>query len=291
MKIQLNLLAIFFLLIFLTLSCNTERETENTEGQQLLSDPGVVSFTFRHEFEEDFTGTLDFIKEMGVTNIEFSNLFGKTAQEIRDLLDERGMRCTSYGVGYDDLLEDIDRVAEEAHILGARHVRVATIPHDSPFDIEDARSAVNDFNQFGRQLKERDLLFSYHNHGYEFREYEDGTLFDYIVQNTNPEYVNFQLDVFWVVWPGHDPVELVERYPDRFKTVHLKDLAEGVEGDLSGRAPSEHMVVLGEGQVDFKSLLVAAQDSNIEYFYLEDEVEDVKTSVPKSYEYITSLTY
>ena len=117
------------------------------------------------------------------------------------------------------------------------------------------------------------------------------SLFDYIVQNTDPEYVNFQLDVFWTVWPGYDPVELVERYPDRFRTVHLKDLAEGVEGDLSGRAPSEHMVVLGEGQVDFKSLLVAAQDSNIEYFYLEDEVEDVKTSVPKSYEYITSLTY
>ena len=60
---------------------------------------------------------------------------------------------------------------------------------------------------------------------------------------------------------------------------------------MSGRAPSEHMVVLGKGQVDFKSLLIAARDSNIKYFYLEDEVEDVKTSVPESYEYITSLTY
>lgn len=293
--IKKNLLLTGFVAILFSLTFCQEQESampvveKEEKGVVLLPDPGVVSYTFRHQFEEDVPGTLDMIKEMGITNIEFSNLFGKSAPELRALLDERGMICTSYGVGYNRLLEDLENVAEEAHTLGARHIRVAWIPHDSPFDIEDARRTVSDFNTFGKQLKEKGLMFSYHNHGFEFREHEDGTFFDYIVQNTNPEYVNFQLDVFWTVWPGHDPVALLKKYPDRFRTVHLKDLKKGIEGDLTGRAPRETMVLLGQGQVDFKSLLIAAQDTNIEYFYIEDEVDDVETSVPQSYEYITSL--
>ncbi len=284
------LLTIFAVIPVIIIGCSEDTNTTtNANGEKLLPDPGLVSYTFRHQFEEDVPATLDFIKEMGVTNMEFSSLFGKTAEELRRLLDERGMVCTSYGVGLDDLLHDVDRVAEEAKTLGAKHVRVAWYPHEAPFDIEDARRAVDHFNQVGRSLHERDLTFSYHNHGYEFAEYQDGTYFDYIVQNTDPDYVSFQLDVFWTVWPGHDPVELIKKYPDRFKTVHLKDLKKGVEGDLSGGAPNETMVVLGEGQVDLEALLRAAEDSDIEYFYLEDEVEDVKTSVPISYEYITSL--
>lgn len=68
------------------------------ESKPLVSDPGVVSFTFRNQFAEDVPGTLDMIKGMGITNIEFSNLFGLTANEMRALLDERGMICTSYGL-------------------------------------------------------------------------------------------------------------------------------------------------------------------------------------------------
>jgi hypothetical protein len=98
------------------------------EPKSLVPDPGVVSFTFRNQFAEDVPGTLDMIKEMGITNIEFSNLFGKTALEMRVLLDERGMVCTSYGVGYDRLVSDIENVATEALILGAKYVRVAWIP-------------------------------------------------------------------------------------------------------------------------------------------------------------------
>lgn len=259
--------------------------------RQYVSDPGVVSYTFRYQFQQDVPGTLDMIKEMGITNIEFSNLFGKTATEMRALLDERGMICTSYGVGYNRIVDDVRNVAEEAKTLGAKYVRVASIPYErTEFTIENARQTVTDFNRAGQYLSEQGIYFCYHNHGFEFRPYGDGTLFDYIVQNTDPRYVSFEMDLLWTVHPGQDPVELLERYPDRFRLMHLKDLRKGVTGDFSGRTPSENDVVLGTGQVDFPAVLRAAYKTNIEYYYIEDESPDVIERVPGSREYIMGIT-
>ncbi|ASB48001.1 sugar phosphate isomerase/epimerase family protein [Alkalitalea saponilacus] len=262
----------------------------NSQPKAYVSDPGVVSFSFRNQFSEDVPATLDMIKDMGISNIEFSNLFGLAAVELRELLDERGMICTSYGVGYQTLVNDTEQVISDAKTLGAKYVRVAWIPHEGEFSLEDARRAVNDFNEAGRKLANEGLYFCYHNHGYEFRPHGDGTLFDYMIQNTNPEYVSFELDLLWTVHPGADPVELLQTYPDRFRLMHLKDLKRGVVGDFSGRTSRENDVVLGTGQVDFPAVLKAARKTNIEYYYIEDESPDVIERVPISREYIMSIT-
>ncbi|MEX0928594.1 MAG: sugar phosphate isomerase/epimerase [Balneolales bacterium] len=281
---------VFFLFGSVLLSsCSSSDQERNRERQQLLSDPGVVSYTFRNQFQEDFYGTLDFIRKIDIKNIEFSSLFGKTSAEVREALDERGLVCTSYGVGYDDLVNNPEQVVEDARILGAGHVRIAWIPHDSPFDIEDVKRAVTDFNHAGRILNENGLKFAYHNHGFEFQAYEDGTLFDYLVQNTNADHVNFEMDLFWVAHPGQDPVALLEKYPQRFSLMHLKDLKKGVDGDFSGRAPNEYDVPLGTGQIDYPAVLRAAKNTGIEHFYIEDESAEVHTRVPESLKYIRSL--
>jgi sugar phosphate isomerase/epimerase len=251
---------------------------------------GVVSYTYRDSFKNDVPGTLDKIKALGLTNIEFSNLFGKTAQELRALLDERGMECTSFGVGYPDLENKLDEVAANAKTLGARFVRVAWVPHEAPFTLQDAQKTVADFNRFGKALQERGLTFCYHNHGYEFQPYQNGTLFDYIVQNTNPEHVSFEMDILWVAHPGQDPVKLLQKYPTRFKLMHLKDLKKGVKGDLSGKTPVENDVALGSGQIDLPAVLKAARNTSIEYFYIEDESPTVDVQVPQSLNYLRKIT-
>lgn len=261
--------------------------------QPLLEEVGVASYTFRNQFSEDVPGTLDMIKEMGITNIEFSSLFDKTSEELRALLDERGMICTSFGVGYEHLMDNTEQVIADAKNLGADFVRVAWIPHDGEagFAIEDAKKAVEDFNRVGKILNEDDIMFCYHNHGYEFQPYEDETLFDYIVQNTNPEYVGFQMDIFWVAYPGADPVEYLGKYPKRFWLMHLKDLKKGVKGDFSGsNSDKENDVVLGTGQIDIPAVLAAAKETNIRHYYIEDETEDVIQRVPQSLSYLKGLT-
>ncbi|MGA0556740.1 sugar phosphate isomerase/epimerase family protein [Larkinella sp. VNQ87] len=258
-------------------------------SKSLKDTPGMVSYTFRNEFAKDMPGTLDKIKAMGITNIEFSNLFGKTAAEIRAELDKRGMRCTSHGVGYDDLMKKLDMVAENAKTLGAKYVRLAWIPHQGKYSLEAAQKTVSEFNQIGKQLKDKGLMFVYHNHGFEFEPYEDGTLFDYIVQKTDPNYVNFEMDILWVYFPGQDPAKLLAKYPNRFKLMHLKDLKKGIQGNMSGGTPPENDVALGTGQINLPAVLKAAQKSSIEYFYIEDESPSAQQQVPQSLAYLKSI--
>lgn len=259
-------------------------------GKSFKETPGIVSYTYRKSFEKDVAPTLDTIKRMGITNIEFSNLFGKTAKEIKGLLDERGMRCTSFGVSYADLVAKTNEVAENAKALGAKYVRVAWIPHEGPFTFETIKKAAEDFNAAGKVLKENHgLTFCYHNHGYEFTPHEKGTLFDYLAANTNPNYVSFELDILWSFLPGYDPADLLKKYSTRFKLMHLKDVQKGVKGDASGKISTDSNVALGTGQINIASVIKAAKKSSMEFFYIEDESNRVNAQVPVSLAYLKGL--
>jgi sugar phosphate isomerase/epimerase len=99
-----------------------------------------------------------------------------------------------------------------------------------------------DFNTIGKYLKEKGLQFFYHNHGFEFQPYKnDETFFDLLVQKTDPDFVEFEMNVLWTIFPGQDAVKLLKKYPDRWILMHLKDLAKGVEGNLSGGTDKKMM--------------------------------------------------
>jgi len=253
--------------------------------------PGVVSYTYRKYFEKDVPSTLDIIKANGITDIEFSSLFGKTAAELRTMIDAKGIHCSSFGVGYDDLVNKTAEVAQNAKTLGAAYVRVAGIPHKGALTPEEARKAIDDFNRVGKILKEQyGLTFIYHNHGFEFQPYQDGTLYDLIVAGTDPQYVSFEMDILWAFFPGQDPAALINKYGKRYKTMHLKDLRKGVaRGSLSGSTPQENDVALGTGQIDIPAVLKAARKAGLEHYYIEDESSQVMEQVPQSIAYLKSL--
>jgi sugar phosphate isomerase/epimerase len=252
--------------------------------------PGIVSYTYRKYFEKDVPSTLDIVKNDGITDIEFSNLFGKTAAELRKMIDEKGLHCSSFGVSYDDFVNKTTEVAENAKTLGAQFVRVAGIPHKGVLTLEETQKAIDDFNRVGKILKEQyGLRFIYHNHGFEFQPYENGTLYDLIVKKTDPRYVNFELDILWAAYPGQDPAAMLRKYGNRYKTMHLKDLKKGVKGDMSGGGSQENDVALGTGQIDIPAVLKAARDAGVEHYYIEDESSSVMTQVPQSIAYLKGL--
>jgi sugar phosphate isomerase/epimerase len=252
--------------------------------------PGMVSYTYRASFAKDPAATLDTLKSLGITDIEFSNLFGKTAAELRKLMDERGIKCSSFGVSYGDALDKTQEVGNNAKTLGAKFVRVAWVPHQGAFTLAMAEKTVADFNTIGKKLKDEfDLTFCYHNHGYEFEKHEDGTLLDYIIQKTDPKYVSFELDVLWAFFPGGDPAALLLKYPKRYKLMHMKDLRKGIEGNLSGGTPVVNDVALGTGQLDIPAILKAARKSAIEHYYIEDESPSYATQVLQTMAYLKSL--
>jgi len=276
-----------FLLVFLLISQTIF--AQKPFSKVLKDTPGVVSFTFRADFGKDVAGTLDYIKAMGITNIEFSNLFGKTAAEMRALLDERGMVCTSYGVYYDALTNKTERVIQDAKTLGAEFVRVGMIPHKGDFTIQDADVAIKDFNRVGKILNENGIEFAYHNHGYDFTPYENGTLYDYLIQNTNPDYVSYEIDILWVHQFGQDPLAYLKKYPSRFKLMHVKDLKKDVPVGLDVKTSSENDVPLGTGQINVQAILKQARKSPIKYYYLEDENSNSRMQVPLSLTYVKNL--
>lgn len=263
------------------------------KGKPLFPEqPGMVSYTFRASFSKDAAATLDTLKALKIKDMEFSSLFGKTAADLRKLLDERGMKCSSFGVGYADALNKTQEVGNNAKTLGASYVRVAWVPHNGPFTLEMAEKTVADFNKIGKQLKDEfGLTFCYHNHGYEFEKHGDGTLMDYIIRNTDPKYVSFEMDLLWTYFPGQDPAALISKYPDRFRLMHMKDLKKGIAGNLSGGTPVENDVALGTGQIDIPAVLKAAKKSGIKHYYIEDESPSYGKQVPQSIAYLRSLTY
>jgi sugar phosphate isomerase/epimerase len=261
-------------------------------SQELLfcEKPGMVSYTYLQSFSKDVAATLDTLEAMGITDMEFYNLFGKTASELRSLLDERGMHCSSFGVGYKDLMEKTYAVAQHVKILGASFVRVASIPHRAPFTEADVRKTISDFNSVGKILKEdHGLTFCYHNHGFEFQPFGEGTLFDLLVQETNPEYVSFEMDLLWTYFPGADPAALLVKYEDRFKLMHVKDIRKGIKGNLSGTTPAENDVTLGTEQLNLPEIFRTAKKAGVAHFYLEDESPIYYLQVPKSIKFLKTL--
>ena len=285
MKKIISLAAIFSLNVIIQ-DVHAQKNKPLFEGY-----PGVVSYTYRKSFEKDVPATLDLVKKNGFTDIEFSNLFGKTAQELRTMLDERGLKCSSFGVSYTDLVNKTAEVAQNAKTLGAGYVRVAGIPHSKIMTLEEMQKAVDDFNRVGKILKDQyGLTFIYHNHGFEFQPYNDGTLYDYLVTKTIPEYVSLELDILWAFFPGQDPAALLNKYGSRYKTMHLKDLKKGVErGSLSGGTDQNNDVALGSGQIDIPAVLKAAKKAGIKHYYIEDESMNTETQVPQTIAYIKSL--
>jgi sugar phosphate isomerase/epimerase len=252
--------------------------------------PGMQTYTFRNSMKVDVGATLDSIKSLGITVLESStNPNGLTPEAFRKLLDARGMTSPSVGAGYEELVKDPAEVARKAKIIGATYVMTAWIPHKAPFKLEDAQKAVADFNKAGKVLKENGITLCYHIHGYEFIPYQNGTLFDYIVKNTNPEYVSFEMDILWTFHGGGDPEKLLLKYPNRWKLMHLKDLRKGVKGDHTGGTSTDNDVALGTGQLNLPAILKAAKKVGVKYYFIEDESPKFRQQVPQTIAYLKSL--
>jgi len=250
---------------------------------------GVQSYTFRKSFPIDVAKTLDTIKMMGFTELEGGG--GRmTPAEFKKLCDERGISIPSTGAGYEQLVRSPDSVAMNAKLLGAKFVMCAWIPHkDGVLTFEDAKKAVADFNAAGKVLKEQGITFCYHTHGYEFQPHEGGTLMDYIITNTNPEYVSFEMDIFWVQFGGGDPVALLKKYGPRWKLMHLKDMRKGIKKDLTGLTSGENDVPFGTGQIDLPGILREAKKIGIKHYFFEDESSNPNVQVPQSIKYLKGL--
>ncbi len=253
---------------------------------------GLQLYSLRDSLKGDVKGSLDKVKAWGITEVETYSLHGMTPEKLKAELESRGMKAISGHWQYEPLSKDLDKVAAEAKGLGCEYVACPWIPHAAAvFTEADARKAIADFNTWGEALSKKGLKFAYHPHGYEFQPFGDGTLFDLMMKETKPEFVHYEMDVFWITHPGQDPVKVLQKYPGRWVMMHLKDLKKGVRtGILTGHAPNEESVALGTGQVDWAGVLREAEKQGIKHFFIEDEAPAVESQVPQTLGFLKGLS-
>jgi sugar phosphate isomerase/epimerase len=250
---------------------------------------GLELYSLRDDMKRDVPGTLKRVRQMGFDHVEAPGLYGLSAASFRRALDDAGLKATAFVAPYDQLKNDLAGVQANLETLGARWALLPWINHGDKFERADAERAAKDMNSWSKALNAAGYRFAYHVHGYEFQPSAEGTLLDLMAQTTDAETVKFQLDTFWIVWPGQDCVALMRRYPMRFRILHLKDLRKGVKGDLSGQAPVDNSVVLGDGMVPWKQVLDVAREQHVEDYFIEDESTKAAEQIPLSLAYLRKL--
>tara|TARA_R110000796_G_scaffold13818_5_gene44598 strand:- start:3962 stop:4792 length:831 start_codon:yes stop_codon:yes gene_type:complete len=254
----------------------------------LAQEVGLQLYSLRNQFKEDIPSTLKLINDWGITVLEGGDSYGMPEGEFKGLLAKNNLKVVSVGAGFNDLANAPEEVVKKAKSYGATYVMCAWIPHDgNNFDISDTQKAVEVFNRAGKILRDNGIKLAYHAHGFEFRPYKDGTLFDYMAQNA--KYFDFEMDVYWVHHGGEDPLKLLKKYPSKFILLHLKDMEKGTKKDNTGHADVETNVVLGTGEVDIAGVVAEAKKLGIKYMFIEDECSRVVEQVPKSLRYLEGL--
>ena len=255
-------------------------------------DVGVQLYSLRAQMEKDLPGTLRIVHDMHITDVEVASLYGRSAASFRALLDQQGLKASGVHFQWERFSRDIDGAIKDAKVLGCEYVTLPWIPHNGDFTVADARSAAEKFNEWGRKCSEAGLKFTYHPHGYEFTHYDRGTVFDEMVKQTKPEFVNYELDVFWAFDGGADPVQLMIKYPTRFTLMHLKDMRKGVRTpNYTGHEDVESDVALGTGQLDIPAILAEAEKIGVKHYYIEDESSKSVEQIPQSIRYIRGIGF
>jgi sugar phosphate isomerase/epimerase len=292
-KVQLFLTAIAAVSTLLLLNVRASAEDEMAGiGPSFKGPIGLQLYSLRNQFGKDVPGTLDLVQKMGFKYAELAGTYNVPPADFKAQLLAHGITPVSGHFGYDQYRAHLDDIVKEAETLGLKYAGCAWIPHKGDFDEKTCREAAAVFNHAGEVLAQHGIKFFYHVHGYEFQPYEDGTLLDLLMKETNPKYVHYEMDIFWIVFPGQDPVKLLKKYGHRWELMHLKDMRKGLAtGSLSGGTDVKNDVAIGAGQMDIPAILRAAKKDGVKWYFIEDESPSSETQLPESLEYLEHVKF
>ena len=251
---------------------------------------GMQLYSVRNQMEKSVPDTLAEVKKWGIKVVEGGgNLYNLPVEQFKHELIQNDIQIVSVDTSYEELRDNPMAAVYKARFFGSRFATFYWIPHDyqKGFTIEDAKQAVDIMNKAGQVLKNNGITLQYHPHGYEFLPHGNGTILDYILENT--QHAAFQMDVFWMKQGGMDPTKVLQKYPGRFLSLHLKDRKHGTPNSSDGKADVETNVVLGTGDIGIANVVKEAKKQGIRYFFLEDESSRVMQQIPQSLEYLKSL--
>jgi sugar phosphate isomerase/epimerase len=218
-------------------------------------------YTVREQASENFVGMLTEVAGAGYDAIEFAGYGALPATEVRKVIDDLGLRAISSHVGFQRFADDPERVIEELRVLGCDYAVVPGIPKELR-GFEAVPSLSEHFNRWGDACKLAGLRFGYHNHGWELEPLHGSTMLDLLAAGTDPTVVDLQIDIFWALAAGADPVSLIRSHAGRVATLHAKEMAAGAD---------RKDTTVGDGVTDWSAVMAAARDAGTAWFIVEQE--------------------
>ena len=244
---------------------------------------GLQLYSLRNQTNVNLDSALQFAKDQGITDVELAGFANLTPEEFKAKLEMYSLKPSGGLFGFEEFRDSIDKMIAIGKLFDLKYMGCAWIPHKSDtITLDEIKEAVRVFNFAGQKLAEQGIQFIYHNHGYEYVPYEDGTYFDYLYTNTDSSNVQFELDIFWATHGGQDPVATLKKYGKRIPVMHIKDMDKSVIGNLTGKEDVEKDVAWGTGKIDIKGCLITGKESGVKHFYLEDESSAVLKQIPVS---------
>jgi len=259
-----------------------QRAAGGTSGGTPIAPIGLQLYTVRDAMQRDVAGTLAHVARVGYKEVEFAGYFDKTPTEIRSILDANGLRAPSSHLGIDVLEKGgLGAAIDAAKVVGHEYLVLAWLPPDRRGSLDEYRRHAALMNRSAEQAKRAGLRFAYHNHDFEFEPTAAGIPYDLLLAETDPSLVQMELDLYWTVRAGQDPLTYFARYPGRFTMVHLKD---------SAGAPEHQMTPVGRGTIDFARILSRRDQAGIRHFFVEhDDAADPWASIETSYQNVSKM--
>jgi sugar phosphate isomerase/epimerase len=253
--------------------------TNQSPGTAALPAAGLQLYTVRELLEKDLKGTLQKIADIGYKNMESAagskgHYYGMKPKEFASMLNDMGMqlRSSHVGVGYntggkkpanETLTYDLQKLVDMAAEAGQKYLICAYLADNERRNLDDYKSHIALFNKAGEACKKAGLQFAYHNHAFEFETMEGQVPYDLILAQTDKDLVKMELDLYWVANAGKDSVAMFDQHPGRFPLWHVKDM---------DKTEKKFFTEVGNGSIDFKRIFAAAQNSGMEYYFVEQDV-------------------
>ena len=231
-----------------------------------VSPIGIQLYTVRDLFAKDPEGTLAALKQAGYAEVEFAGYAGRSAAAVKAMLTGVGLAAPSAHVDLNTIRTRWPAALAFAAEVGHRYLVLASIGTEERQSLEQIRRLGDVLNHAATEAKAAGIRVAYHNHDFEFASVEGRLPYDVLLESTDPALVKLELDLYWATKGRVDPLAYFAKWPGRFPMVHIKDMDKG---------PSEAMVDLGTGRIDFKTSLGRRGGAGIEHYFIEhDEPRD-----------------
>lgn len=241
---------------------------------------GAQLYTVRAAMEQDFEGTLCRIAQIGYREVEFAGLYDRDPNDVRALLQRYKLQAVAAHADWRQLRDDPQRAVRDTKALGAKYLVLAWLPPEERQTLAQWRWWTGHLNKVGAIAAAEGIALLYHAHDFEYQPIDGFRPIDVLQSQLDPKFVNFEMDIYWTVKGGGDPVALLRQYPGRFPLAHVKDMQKDNAG----------MADVGDGRIDFAAIFSAAGASDFLHKFVErDEASEPFETLRRSLQHLKSI--